>query len=628
MIYLETQENFGKVMKALTDESITLCSLDLETTGLDPFFDDILLMQIKLGEEIFVFNWRKLGKDFMKYVTGLLRYNDHLTFLAHNARFEAEFLAWNTGHFLENLYCTMIVEQLLGAGYRLEYSLKDTVKKYLDIDLNKEIRESFIGYEGEDFSEEQLKYAIDDVLYLEKIRELQMEEIKSVGMTKVMVEENKFVTVLAATKIHGMKLNVEKWRILVEKAEKQEAELKKELNSVAFDSLCEKFKFKNAFEVCEKLKIPVKTKRERLSLETIEDLSLIKDYVVENLNLGSKNQTLVVLNELYELDAENTNAKTLAKIRHPFLTKLKQYREFKKSAESFGENYIQKINPVTGRIHYNIKQLGAATGRTSCEKPNLQNIKREAEYREPWEAEYGWVLVDADYSGEEYRITGSASKEPAIIKAYKEGQDMHTVTAMNVFNLMYPKDVTKELRAKAKTYNFAIIYGANAWGLSYALDIPVEEAKKIINNFYSGYPVLTTFKQKFEKFVLKYKYSVTLFGRRRYFEDRTFFPGGSKEREHYERMLQKEGFNHHIQGSAADIIKIAMNRLYYECPYEINIDFKILLTVHDEILVETLEGLRIGAEAFMEKIMLEAEQPFLGEIPAQVEVKSGKVWEH
>lgn len=599
--------------------------LDIETTGLNCFTDQILLLQVKTGEVSYLFDWRKCGIQLMRYIVALIK-DSHKITIGHNIRFDAEFIAWNTGEFLEDLYDTMLMEILLNAGVGEKfYSLADLAQKYLNIELDKSVRNSFINYEGE-ITQEQLDYASKDIFYLEKIREDQLHLLHLAGMKKVAELENKLITVMVAARIHGIKLNEEKWKALKEKALADAEILLKKLNNKVFDDILEKFKFKNALELCEKFAIGIKTKRERTALETIVDLELFRDYFVKTLNPRSPNQMVEVCNSLYDLDVEDTNAKTLAKKEHWFIDQLEEYRELRKSASSFGDNYTDVINPQTGRIHTTINQLGADTGRTSSEKPSLQNMKGEESYREAFEAEEGWELADVDYSQQEYRITGSLSKEPAIIEAYKNGMDMHTTTAMSVFQIPAEK-VTKPLRNRAKTYNFAIIYGANKWGLAYSLNIKVEEAEEILNRFYDGYPVLKKRKESLVKLIKKNLFSVTMYGRRRYFKRQVFFTD-NYEQYKYNRKLEKEGFNHAIQGTGADIVKLALCKIYYENPFGINKNFKILLLVHDEILCEVRQEIAEEATEFIKKCMLEVEQPFLGEIPAAVSGGHGKVWKH
>lgn len=221
-------------------------------------------------------------------------------------------------------------------------------------------------------------------------------------------------------------------------------------------------------------------------------------------------------------------------------------------------------------------------------------------------------------------MIGAITGEPAIIKAYQAGKDLHAATAAIVFHVLL-EEVTKEQRNKAKTYNFAILYGANKYGLAYALGCTIDEAEVILTDFYNGYPVLKRVKNQIVQKVFEKKYSTTLNGRRRYFENKTQF-SDPKELQKYRRKLEKEGFNHIPQGSGADITKLSLCKLYYDNPFGEN--FKILLTVHDEILCEVKEEIAEQALEFVIKSMEEVEQPFLGAIPAKAEGKISDVWEH
>jgi len=638
-IYITESNQVGKFLTALAEESINCISLDTETTGLDIYLDKITLLQVQIGEEVFIFNWQKLGQEFMTYIIRKIYKAKDKVIYGHNIRFDAEFIAVDTGIFLERLYCTMIMEvllynglpEILGGGKY--FSLAELVERYFGKVLDKTIRESFYKDFNGEITEEMLTYAEEDVRFLQPMAELQREALRKAGMRRVIDEiESPFTTVAAASRVHGIKLNKKKWRTLVEIARREADEIEVEVKDDIFKTIVKKYKFENAWKLFEYFHVSNGgkkfAKRDILLLEGITEVSMVRDSFLKYFNLGSYVQATMVLNEVFGLKVENTNAKTLDKIKHPFVRKLQAYREADKAATSFGENYIQKIHPMTGRIHYTLNQIGADTGRTSAEDPSLQNIKREKVYREPFEAEEGWLIADVDYSQQEYRTTGALSKEPVIIKAYQDGLDMHITTASNVFHVSIA-DVTKELRQNAKTYNFAIIYGANEWGLSYSQSIPLEEAEKIVKEFWDGYPVLKKYKKKFVKLVMRDKFSTTMTGRRRYFEDpyKGFYPD-EKTRYRYERKLEKEGFNHAIQGTGVDMIKLAANRIYYTNPFKINVDFKLILIVHDEIYNEVREEISVEAMEFIKKCMLEVEQEFLGDIPAAVEGELSQVWSH
>jgi DNA polymerase-1 len=302
-----------------------------------------------------------------------------------------------------------------------------------------------------------------------------------------------------------------------------------------------------------------------------------------------------------------------------------ELREQEKKISSFGADYLKHIHPKDGRIHTDYNQLGTYTGRLSSSKPNLQQIPRSQDYRKAFVAKPGYKLIAVDFSQQEYRLVGAISGEQTIIDAYKAGKDMHAATASIVNNIPI-EQVTKEQRNRAKSINFAILYGSTEYGLAFNLQIPVKEARQILENFYSGYPTLKEFKTYMESMIVEKKYSVTVLGRRRYWEDKKVFADG-EEYIKYNKTIAKEGFNHTIQGSGADATKIALCNIFYNNPFGAE-NLKILLQVHDEIVCEVKEDLVEEGTKFIVEEMEKAIQPFLGEIPAIAEPAVGDYWIH
>jgi DNA polymerase-1 len=201
---------------------------------------------------------------------------------------------------------------------------------------------------------------------------------------------------------------------------------------------------------------------------------------------------------------------------------------------------------------------------------------------------------------------------------------MHTATAMLLTGK--PKEeITKEDRSYGKSMNFAIIYGTSEYGLAHNFKISIDKGKQILADFYRGYPVLASFKTAVEKMIMKLGYSITPLGRRRYFDPEPDF-ADSKELARYRGRLLREGFNMIIQGGGADITKQALVDLFYKNPY--GDKFKLLLQVHDEIVAEVDDSIVEEASIWMQSIMEEAEQVFLGELPAKVDASVGQFWVH
>jgi len=245
--------------------------------------------------------------------------------------------------------------------------------------------------------------------------------------------------------------------------------------------------------------------------------------------------------------------------------------------------------------------------------------------------------VAIDFSQEELRLLARIAGVKKMIDAYAKDVDLHTSTTAHLYELSIDDlqrkvdaedKEAKEMRRRGKTLNFAVGYGSTEWGLYKNFDIPIEEGKVLLNKFYTDlYPEIEACKQLVGKKIQQLGYSMTLFGRKRFFEIKNFFPGGYKEAEKYKASVLREGFNHIIQGTGAEIIKKALCRIYYENPFGDKL--KILLQVYDEIVCEAADDVAEDAKVFIETIMLECEREYLNEIvPAKVDGKIRPYWAH
>jgi len=305
---------------------------------------------------------------------------------------------------------------------------------------------------------------------------------------------------------------------------------------------------------------------------------------------------------------------------HEIIADVLEYRALAKLKSTYVDALPNQIEPTTGRVHTDYMQTVAATGRLSSNNPNLQNIpirtKRGREVRKafvPKNKDY--VLLAADYSQIELRIIAALSKEETMIKAFKNGADIHASAAAKVFNV--PLDeVTREQRSNAKTVNFGIIYGVSAFGLSNQTNLSRSEAKALIDTYYKTYPKLRSYMSKQVDFARDNGYVQTVLGRRRYLKDinsRNAVVRGAAER---------NAVNAPIQGSAADIIKLAMINIHKKLKEE-NFQSKMLLQVHDELVFDAYKP---ELEKLQRMIKNEMEHAYQMEIPLEVEIGIGENW--
>ncbi|MEZ5125610.1 MAG: DNA polymerase I [Thermoleophilia bacterium] len=317
----------------------------------------------------------------------------------------------------------------------------------------------------------------------------------------------------------------------------------------------------------------------------------------------------------------STDAQVLRGLRdrHPLVPAVEEWRELTKLLNTYLEPLPERLDPATGRLHTTFNQLVAATGRLSSSNPNLQNIPVRtdlgAEIRSCFVADEGWRLIVADYSQIELRLMAELSQEPALLNAYRHGEDVHRVTAAAVAGI--PVDqVSKPQRERAKATNFGIMYGLSAYGLSQQVDISVEEAKAFIDAYFAKYPRVDAFRREVIAAATRDGYVTTLFGRRRSVPE-------LRSRSFNTRSLgERLAVNTVLQGSAADIIKVAMITVSAELERR-RLRSRLVLQVHDELVVETpLEEidacLRLLPEAMCGAYSMEP--------PLQIDIGVGENW--
>lgn len=324
-----------------------------------------------------------------------------------------------------------------------------------------------------------------------------------------------------------------------------------------------------------------------------EELSVLErgihDLAGSTFNINSTLQLRTVLFEVLGLPvlkktpkgAPSTDASVLAKLEdtHPIVARLLRYREIEKLRSTYVDGYLPLVGP-DGRIHARFNQTGAATGRLSSDHPNLQNIPVRSEtgrtIRRAFVAPEGWEFIVADYSQIELRILAHLSKDPGLLKAFSEGQDIHTATAARVFGFS-PDLVTPDLRRRAKAINFGLLYGMEVFGLADRLKISREEAREHMDTYFRQFPHVRDYLRSVVTEARRNGYTTTLFGRRRY------LPELASDNFRIRQMGERMALNAPVQGSAADVIKIAMIELDRRLPVE---SARMLLQVHDELVVE------------------------------------------
>lgn len=354
----------------------------------------------------------------------------------------------------------------------------------------------------------------------------------------------------------------------------------------------------------------------------------IYEYAGENFNINSPKQLGHILFDKLGLPAikktktgYSTNAEVLEALsdKHPIIDKITLYRQYTKLQSTYVDGLLNIINPKTGRIHSSFNQTITTTGRISSTEPNMQNIPVRLEIgrelRKVFVAPEDMYLVDADYSQIELRILAHIANDEGLIDAFSKGDDIHTITASEVFNV--PLDeVTKELRSAAKAVNFGIVYGISDFGLSNNLGISKQVAKEYIDNYFARYPYV---KKYMEDIVEKAKndgYVETYIGRRRY------IPELGSNNFIMKNLGKRLAMNTPIQGSAADVIKIAMVKVYARLKSE-GLKSKLILQVHDELIIESPDSEKSYVADLLKE---EMESAVDLNVKLTVDAKWGKSW--
>ncbi len=363
--------------------------------------------------------------------------------------------------------------------------------------------------------------------------------------------------------------------------------------------------------------------------ERIDELiKEIYELAGEEFNVNSTQQLSVILFEKLGLKSVkktkrgySTNAEVLEKLRgkHPIIERVLEYRQLAKLKSTYCDGLMAVINPKTGRVHSVFNQTVTVTGRISSTEPNMQNIPTRTELgshiRKMFVAPKGRLLADADYSQIELRVLAHVAGDEAMIGAFRKGADIHSVTAAQVLGI--PLDeVTKEQRSSAKAVNFGIVYGIGEYSLSQDLKISVKEAKAYIDSYLEKYSGVKKYMEDTKEAARKNGYVTTMFNRIRY------IPELASSNFNTRSFGERAAMNAPIQGTAADIIKLAMVRIFNRLKAE-KLESKLILQVHDELIIETCpEELERVKTILREEMENAAEMS----VPLVVDMSEGKSW--
>ena len=378
---------------------------------------------------------------------------------------------------------------------------------------------------------------------------------------------------------------------------------------------------------------------ETLSEELERRLARQEDEIFElagkTFNVNSPQQLSEILFDVLHLPTQglrktksgyySTRAAVLERLSdaHPIIEHILAYRSLAKLKSTYVDALAELVIAETGRVHTSFNQVATVTGRLSSSDPNLQNIPIRTEegrrVRRAFVAEEGWLLVGADYSQVELRVMAHVAEDPALIGAFRRGEDVHATTATAVFGVPL-EQVDYDMRRIAKAVNFGLIYGQSAYGLSRQIGVSVDEAETFIRRYFRRFPRVKAYMEGVQKEAVEQGYVETLLHRRRYFPE---LHQGSRASHNRRQAALRMAINTPIQGTAADIIKLAMLRLHRRLRAE-GLQSRMILQVHDELVLEVPEEER---DAVIPVICEAMQGAFELEVPLSVDVEVGTNWE-
>ena len=560
---------------------------DVETTELDPYKGDLRLVQLSDGKNTKVIDLKPF-KDRGDLLTSAelaplrdLLASNKQTKIAHNAKFDCKWVRHHLGAEVGSVYDTYLASILISAGEgERRHGLADVVQFFLGQTLDK--TEQVSNWAAAELTTSQIEYAARDAAIMPEVREKLDDRIALDGLATVLKLENECVMPIAEMELNGFYLDKERWREQLAVVTKAQAKFADELQDMLSAGVAQASLFGRA-----------------------------------EINLDSQAQVTDALVGLGIPMPNTTRAWELQPLaeKYPPVAKLLEYRAVAKAMSSFGENILEFIEPATGRIHADFRQIGAPTGRFSCSSPNLQQIPHEQEYRRCFTAPEGRSLVIADYSQIELRILADFSEDKNFIQAFESGQDFHAATAAQIFGIA-EADVSTDQRSFAKRLNFGVVYGLGASRFAMMTGLTQTQAEDTLRRYFSTYPRMDEWLRVQSKNVLTERSARTRSGRmaRMSFDENDRGSIGSAQR--YAKNMP-------IQGTSADILKRALRLLHDDIR---ETSAKLVNIVHDEIIVECDAAESEQTVKILESAMLRAGEQFVSRVPIKVDVHTAVEW--
>lgn len=553
--------------------------LDTETTGLDPYTSRLRLLQLATPQASYIIDCFRISPEHLAPVKEVIA-AEHPVKVAHNAKFDSKFLMKQFGLRPGSLFDTYLASILISAGNENDrHGLAAVVNRHLKFDLDKE--QQLSDWSGE-LSQRQLEYAARDAAVLLPLREALLAKLDEADLLIAADIEFGCVLPIAALELAGVYLDVERWRDLVRRMTIARDGLEDELQQVLGMGAAQMNLFGTP----------------------------------EPINLDSPAQVKEALAHI-GIEVEDTREWRLSKLsgEHPVIAKLLEHRGLSKNLSSFGENILEYINPATGRIHADFRQLGTPTGRITTSSPSLQQIPHTAEYRSCFRAPVGRKLVVADYSQIEMRILADMANDQALLAAFHSGADLHRTTASQMLGIPLA-DISPHQRESAKGLNYGLVYGMGAEGLASRIGVSIREAEALIARYFNAYSGVARWLHEAGERAVHERQARTASGRLWRF---TLDPGDRAQ----QAALRRVGKNAPIQGTASDIFKRAMRLLDDAL---LALDARIVNSIHDELVIECDQAIADVIREIVRHEMVAGAKEFLLRVPVEVEAVISDAW--
>ena len=606
---VDTEEKLNKLIEELNKQ--TIFSVDVETTGINPLECDLVGISIAYCDQIQMKNNRvkidsnrndlvksfyipvfhlvgqQLDVDLVTEKLAPILANENIAKTLQNAKYDYAVLKHHNMPMNGIIFDTMLASYIKDSSRK--HGLKQQASDYLDyimVEYEELLKNSSSSLTIETVPiEEASSYACDDAFATLLLTKYWQENLDEKELDLLYDIEVPLCLVLAKMEENGASIDVE-YLSVIEKEINEKLEI---IENKIYEQVGERFNINSPKQVGDMLFGKMNLKAKGMKSKT---------------GFSTNAKVLETLAEEHQVAKDILEQRHLAKLKSTYVDTLPELR-----------------SAIDGRIHASFNQTITTTGRLSSSNPNLQNIPARSELgnriRGAFVAENkDNLIISADYSQIELRLLAHISRDDNLIEAFCDDEDVHSATASKVFGVPI-EEVTKDMRSKAKAVNFGIVYGQSRYGLASSLGISPFEAQEFIDRYFLTYPDVKKYMDDTIKFAYAHGYVETLYGRKRYLSSGLLSTNGK-----IQEAAQRAAINAPIQGTAADVMKLAMVRLQNDFEKN-NIKSKIIIQVHDELVIETVNTELEKVKALVQKAM-ELDQPFL--VPLKVDIHADKSW--